>query len=324
MRRRDAPRVLQLLLGAVVLLGDALPAQRLAPSPRAPARRAIPPRGLAFLPSDRDHEIPEHAWYANAFADEYGELGAYSPPAWRALGALARGLGRAAPRALALASVVAHAVQAVRLRRAQRAAAEAAASKAETAATLEQVDADRSVLRTEARMAGAQRDEAEARAHDAEHARRALASRVRERLERAVADGAARADAASEERAAARAREADERLKAATERAAAAHEAELASVRAQMAGVLARAQGVLQRKLVDAQNETRQELLRQHEGLAGLFDGDSDGGDADGDGASDVGAPDDDDDDDDVRFHDEADEPADDDEIDESPLRMVE
>ena len=90
-------------------------------------------------------------------------------------------------------------------------------------------------------------------------------------------------------------------------------------VRAQMAGVLARAQGVLQRKLVDTQNETRQELLRQHKGLAGLFDGDSDEGDGD-DGAPDVGVHDDDDD---VRFHDEAGagaDPADDDAIEESPL----
>ena len=91
-----------------------------------------------------------------------------------------------------------------------------------------------------------------------------------------------------------------------------------------MAGVLARAQGVLQRKLVDTQNETRQELLRQHKGLAGLFDGDSDEGDGDV-GAPDVGAhDDDDDDDDDVRFHDEADDPADDDEIDVCPRGMVE
>ena len=68
-----------------------------------------------------------------------------------------------------------------------------------------------------------------------------------------------------------------------------------------MAGVLARAQGVLQRKLVDTQNETRQELLRQHKGLAGLFDGDSAGRRRRR--RPDVGVHDDDDD---VRFHDEA------------------
>ena len=217
MRRRDAPRVLQLLLGAVVLLGDALPAQRLAPSPHAPGSEGIDPRGgLAFLPPDRDHEIPDHAWYANAFADEYGELGAYSPPAWRGSALSRAGIGRSVSARVALASVV-------RARRAGFAAAAARASRPRRRRRRRRRRPRRSSRSTPTGACCGPRRAWRRAARRGLRARttpstRAARSRPRARAARARGRRRRRARmAASEERAAARgAREPDERLKAAT------------------------------------------------------------------------------------------------------------